>query len=131
VASIVGIVAPLLGGWALATQVAFSAVATVQMIAFLPLLGAPNVAVARKAKIDFAAWKPCFFHYLANGWIVAGSVFTSQIALFLWLGESLAAYGRAIALVALAGALSGLLLGRWIDGGKSVSAAWLSFAAWP
>jgi hypothetical protein len=48
--------------------------------------------------------------------------------LFIWLGESFTAYGGAMALAAVAAAVTGLVLGRRIDAGRGVSAAWLSFA---
>jgi hypothetical protein len=44
---------------------------------------------------------------MADGWIAAGFFFVWQMALFLALGESFTAYGGAMALAALVGAVSG------------------------
>jgi hypothetical protein len=57
--------------------------------------------------------------FLADGWIGAGYHFVWQIALFLSLGESFVAYGGALALAALVGAVAGLVLGRHIDAGHA------------
>jgi hypothetical protein len=130
-ASVAGIVAPLLGGWAL-TQfgplVAFGVAGLVQASTALPLLGTPNVRVATEAKGAFSAAVPGFLLFAADGWIMAGYFFVWQIALFQALGESFTAYGGALAAAALAGALAGLLLGRQIDAGHGRRAAGLAFA---
>src|SRR4029453_15964329 len=65
----------------------------------------------------FRAAIPGMKLFLADGWIAAGYLFVWQIALFLSLGESFVAFGGALALAALVGAVSGLLLGRLIDAG--------------
>ena len=131
-ASIAGIVAPVLGGWALVTlgpQIAFGAAAGVQMLSALPLLGVPNVAVAQRAPGAFKAATTGLLLFAADGWICASYLFVWQIALFFTLGESFAAFGGAMALAALAGAVAGMLLGRHIDAGHGSKAAWLAFAA--
>lgn len=131
VAALVGIVAPVAGGWALATlgpQAAFGAVALVQMLAALPLMGMPNVAVPRAVDNPYVGVAPGFWMYLANGWIGAGTAIVWQIVLFVSLSQSFTAFGGAMALAALASAVLGLVLGRRLDAGKGVHAAWLSFA---
>ena len=131
-ASIVGIVAPLVGGWALVTRgpvAAFGAVAIVQMVSALPLLGAPNVLVPRQVHGAFRASMPGFLLFAADGWIASGYVYVWQISLFLLLGSSFTAFGGAMAAAALAGAAAGLLLGRHIDAGHGGKAVWLAFAA--
>jgi hypothetical protein len=50
-------------------------------------------------------------------------------ALFVSLGESYAAFGRAMALSAVVGAFSGMFLGRLIDAGHGAHAAWIALAA--
>jgi len=55
--------------------------------------------------------------FMADGWISAGYFFVWEIALFVTLGESFVAFGGALALAALAGAVGGLVLGRLIDTG--------------
>lgn len=131
-ASLVGIVAPLLGGWALTTLgpgIAFGAVAGVQLLSALPLLGTPNVAVKQSAPGTFKAATVGILLFAADGWICASYLFVWQIALFLSLSENFAAFGGAMALAALAGAVVGMLLGRHIDAGHGERAVWLAFAA--
>src|SRR5579862_962202 len=56
ISAIVGIVAPLAGAWALVTggpRITFAAIALVQVLSVLPLLGAPNVPVAQEAPGHF------------------------------------------------------------------------------
>jgi MFS family permease len=68
--------------------------------------------------------------FLGDGWICAGYVFVWQIALFLSLGKNFLAYGGALAVAALVGALGGLLLGRHIDAGHGKRAVWLSLGVY-
>lgn len=130
-ASTIGIVAPLLGGWALVAlgpRWAFSAVGLVQALAAVPLLGAPNVAIARTAPGAFRAARLGMWMFAADGWLMATYGFVWQIALFLALGASFKAYGGAMALAALVGAVSGMLLGRHIDAGHGRRAVGIAYA---
>ncbi|MBR7621756.1 MFS transporter [Phenylobacterium sp. 20VBR1] len=130
-ASVVGIIAPLLGGWALVTlgpAVAFGVTAGVQMLSALPLLGAPQVAVADTAPGAIRASMMGFALFAADGWTGSGLYFVWPITLFVTLGKSFAAFGGAMALAALAGAAAGLLLGRHIDAGHGRRAVWVAFA---
>ena len=117
----VSVVAPLLGTFALVTfgpRAMFAGVGLVQALAVVPLLGAPNIAVRRTAPGAFRAARLGAILYATDAWFDAWFFFVWPIALFLALGESLAAYGGAMALAALVGAGFGLLLGRAIDFGK-------------
>ncbi len=129
IAALVGIVGPLVTGWALTAlgpQIAFGATAFVLVLAALPIFGTPNVAVAEEVPGVFRAAVPGILMFAADGWIAAGFYFVWQIALFLVLGESFTAYGGAMALAALAGAASGLLLGHFIDAGHGGRAVWIA-----
>jgi hypothetical protein len=131
-AAAVGIVAPLLTGWALTTlgpRAAFDATAVVTLVAALPIGLTPDVPVLRSAPGALAAARPGVLVFAADGWIAAGYLFAWQIALFLTLGESFAAYGGAMALSAIVGAVSGMVLGRLIDVGHGVRATTIAFAA--
>lgn len=131
-ASVVGILAPLAGGWALVALgpvAAFGAVAVVQLASALPLLRTPNVMVPKQAEGVFRAALPGLALFAADGWIQSGYVYLWQIVLFLLLGSSFTAFGGAMAVAALAGAGAGLLLGRHIDAGHGRRAVWLAFAA--
>lgn len=129
IAALVGIVAPLLTGWALVTigpEVAFGATAVALVLSALPLFRTPNVPIAWEAPGAFRAARPGVALFVADGWMAAGYVFVWQIALFISLGENFAAFGGAMAVAAVAGAISGLLLGRFIDAGHGRRAVLLA-----
>jgi DHA1 family inner membrane transport protein len=122
----VGIAAPLVTGWmltALGPRAAFDATAVMLALSAWPLLGAPNVPVTAAAPDALRAAVPGILMFIADGSIAAGFFYVWQIALFLALGESFTAYGGALALAALAGAVGGLVLGRLIDTGHGRRAA--------
>ncbi|WP_332769814.1 MFS transporter [Phenylobacterium sp.] len=129
VAALVGIVAPLLTGWALVTlgpRTTFGVTAAVLMLSALPLLKTPNVAVLDDAPGSLRAALPGALMLAADGWVASGYYFVWQIALFLSLGESFTAFGGAMAIAAVAGAVTGLLLGRFIDAGHGRWIVWLA-----
>jgi hypothetical protein len=131
-ASVAGIIGPLLGGWALTVlgpRVAFGAAAIVHVLAALPFLATPDVRVARNVPGAFRAALSGILLFAADGWIAVGYYFVWQIALFLSLGESFTAFGGALALAALVGAIGGLILGKHIDAGHGGRAVWLAFAS--
>lgn len=128
---VVGIVAPLLGGWVLAVGgpwVAFLGVAAVQAAAALPLIGGPQVAVAEEAPGGLRfAWAGMGL-MACDGLFAGGYYFVWELALFTSLGESFTAYGGALALAALVGAAFSMAIGRHIDAGKGRTAAAIAFA---
>ena len=131
IAAAVGIIGPLATGWALTTlgpRVAFDATAVVLLLAALPIMWTPNVAIAPTVEGSFKDLLPGALLFAADGWFAVGYVFVWQIALFLSLGESFTAFGGAMALSAIVGALSGMFLGRLIDAGHGASAAWIALA---
>ena len=131
-ATVFAILGPLATGWALTAlgpRVAFGVTALVMACGALPLLRTPDVAVARRAVGAFRAALPGVLIYAADGWTAAGFYYVWQIALFLSVGERFTAYGGAMALAALVGAISGLALGRWIDRGHGLRAVWLGVGA--
>ena len=131
-AALVGIAAPLIAGWALATlgaQIAFGVSAGVQVLAALPLFATPSVAIAANAPGAYRAALTGVLLFVADGWICAGYLFVWEISLFLSLGESFSAFGGAMALAAAIGAAAGMVLGRYIDAGHGSRAALLAFAA--
>lgn len=132
VAAAVGVVGPLATGWALTTlgpHAAFDATAVVLVLAALPILWTPNVTVQPDVSGALTASLSGITLFAADAWFVAGFVFVWQIALFLSLGESFSAFGGAMALAAIVGAVSGMLLGRLVDLGHGARAAWIAFAA--
>ena len=130
-AAIIGIIGPLLGGWALMSlgpRIAFGAVALVQLLAALPLLATPNVRVAPESQGLLRAAVSGMVVFACDGWIAAGYVFVWQIVLFVSLGQSFSAFGGAMALAAFAGAIGGLVLGKLIDAGHGKRAVLLAMA---
>jgi len=129
--SAAGVVAPLLGAWALVAlgpRTMFAAVGLIQTLAVLPLIGAPNVAVERAAPGVLRAARLSMILSAADGWFDACFIFVWQIALFVSLGESFAAYGGAMALAGVVGAVFGLLLGRHVDAGAGRRAVIVAYA---
>jgi len=129
-AAVIGIVAPLIGAWSLVTlgsTTTYWAIGAVQLLAALPLIGAPNVAIAPTAPGSFRAAKLGILMFAADGWFVAGYYFVWQIALFIAVRENIAAYGGAMALAALIGAIGGMLLGRRIDMGHGLRMSFIAY----
>jgi len=132
VAALVGIIGPLATGWALAAlgpRIAFGATAVVLVLAALPIVWTPNVEVRFNVTGALKAAASSVLLFAADGWIAVGYAFVWQIALFLSLGESYVAFGGAMALSPVVGALSGMFLGQVIDAGHGVRAAWIALAA--
>jgi hypothetical protein len=130
IAAVVGIASPVLTGWMLVRfgpRVAFGATSGIVALAALPLLWGPKVKVRRRVPGAFRAAISGTLLFVADGWIAAGYVFVWQIALFISLDESLLAYGGALAVAALVGAIGGLTLGRHIDAGRGKQAVWYAF----
>src|SRR5215813_12941735 len=111
--AVVGIVAPLIGAWSLervGPRAAFAIVALVQAASVLPLLAIPQMRVPKEAPTALRAALPGVGLFMADGWLDVSYFSVWQIALFVSLGKSLSAYGGAMALAALVGAVSGMLL---------------------
>jgi hypothetical protein len=129
--AVVGIAAPLVGAWALVAfgpRLAFGAAGFVQACAALPLLATPNLRVPHEAPGAIRAALPGVGLFMADGWFAVSYALVWQIALFLSLGSSLSAYGGAVALAALVGAVSGLFLGRHIDAGHGRRSVAIAFS---
>ena len=130
--AMVGIVAPLVGAWALVhsgSRVTFLAVAAVQAASVLPLFGAPNVTPPASAPGAFRAAGAGLALFVMDGWIGACFYYVWQIALFVSLGRSLTGYGGAMALAAVVGAVAGLMVGRHIDRGGGRRAVVIAYTA--
>ncbi|HTX51569.1 MAG TPA: hypothetical protein VME40_19505 [Caulobacteraceae bacterium] len=128
----VGIVAPLVGTWALLNlgpRAAFGLAAAIQALSAWPLLAAPNVAVPPKAASAGRGGRFGIAIFVADGGLAASFYFVWQVALFVSLGDSLAAFGGAVALAALVGAVAGLVLGRFVDLGHGRRATIVAYAA--
>ena len=130
--AVIGVVAPLAGAWAITTlgpTPAFASVGLIQALAVIPLLGTPNVPVMQSASPTLRTAWPGVLLQASDGFLGATFYYFWQIALFVSLGRSLAAYGGAMALAALVGAASGLALGRHIDLGHGRRAVLIAYGA--
>jgi len=126
----VGILGPVLGGWALTTMgatAAFGIAAVISAASALPLLAGPQVKVAEQARGAVRAARGGFLLLMADGWLCAGWVWLWQIILFTNLSRSFTAFGGAVALGAIVSAIAGLVLGRFVDQGHGRRAAVLAF----
>jgi len=126
----IGVVAPIAAGWSLATAGptwTFWAIAFIQAASVIPLIDAPNVAVAKEAPGVFRYARLGAALFLADGWLGAAFYFFWQVALFLAVGSSYRAYGGAMALAALLGGAASLLLGRHIDAGGGRRAVLIAY----
>jgi len=130
-ASVLSVVAPLCGGFSLATAGpgwTFAAVGLIQTLGVLPLIGAPDVTVAAVAPRAFRAARLGLLLFVADGCFAAGYHYIWPIALFVSVNQNFSAYGGALALAALVGAICSLLLGRRIDTGYGLQAVFIAYA---
>ncbi|MFZ5669701.1 MAG: MFS transporter [Pseudomonadota bacterium] len=132
IVALVGVVAPLLGGWGLTsigpTQ-SFWLVGAIQACAVLPLIGLPNVAVKGRIDGPAGATRMGLGLMVADGLFAAAYHYVWLIALFVALDQNYLAYGAAFALAALVGAASGVALGRHVDTGHGRRAVWIAYGA--
>ncbi len=120
--ALVCIVAPICGAWAIEAAgppVAFLGVAAIQLLAAAPLIGAPDAVVALEPADGRRAYLHGAIIQATDGWVQAGYYYIWQIALFVSLKERFAAYGGAMALAAILGAIGALVVGRLIDRGHA------------
>lgn len=131
-AALAGIVGPLVGAFALVTcgpRAMFGAAALTQALATLPLLGMPSLEIPRSAPGSLRAALPGVGLFLSDGWFAVTYVLVWHITLYVSLAEDVAAYGGAMALAALVGAVSVLLLGRHIDAGHGKRGTLIAYVA--
>jgi MFS transporter, DHA1 family, inner membrane transport protein len=128
---VMGIVAPAVTGLLLtmfSPIVAFGVVGLAMAASTLPVLAGPDPAVADVAEMQEETKRAARAILFADGLRTGCFHFAWLIALFLTLGSSYAAFGGAMALTGLAGALAALFLGRAIDLGKGLGAVRIGFA---
>ena len=129
VTALVGVVSPLAAAWLLVNygpRAAFYTTGAIQVLSAIPILWTPDIAVAPSKPGAYRAALSGAMLFISDGWVAAGYFITWQIALFLTLGQDLMAYGGALAIAALVGAVGGLFLGRLIDKGGGARAVWYS-----
>lgn len=121
IAATIGIISPIAAGWMLTEygpRIAFAVTAIVVALSAVPLAWTPQVAVAAKAPAGALKEAiPGVLIFMGDGFTAAGYHFVWQIALFHALDSDLIAFGGALALAALVGAVGGIVLGSAIDAG--------------
>jgi MFS family permease len=120
IVALIGVVSPLLTGFLLVTfgpRIAFGITAVVVATSALPLLWTPAFKVASTATGAIRAAVPGVLLFMGDGFISGIYVFVWQVALFQSLHENFMAFGGALAIAAVVGAVGGLYLGRYIDSG--------------
>src|SRR5208283_2784834 len=94
--------------------------AAIEVVAILPLLGVRAPPVPRLSpRGAYAAARTGMLLFATDAWIVCCAAVAWDIIVFRALQSRLDAFGGTLALAALAGALSGVLLGRFIDRGHA------------
>jgi MFS transporter len=131
-ATVIGIVAPLIGAWGLlnvGAALTFGAVGLVQAASALPLIGAPNVRPPLEAPGAYRAAREGAALFMADGALGAGIYYVWQVALFVSVGSNIAAYAGAVSVAALAGAVLGMLFGRLVDSGHGRRTVAITYSA--
>jgi MFS transporter, DHA1 family, inner membrane transport protein len=130
--ALVGVVSPLIGGWLLATagpRTAFAVAGLISALSAWPLLRAPDVAIARGINGITPIAKRSIVLFAADGWIAACILVLWPVLLFQVLGENFIAFGAALAIASLIAAGLGPILGRIVDTGGGIAAAYAGAAA--
>ncbi len=130
--ALVGIVAPVLGGLAIATagpHLAFYGIAIVQICAALPIIGAKDVRI--ESEFHGNRRDLLFGGALcaADGWFAASFFHVWQLSLLITLGEKFQNFGGAMALAGLASAAMSLGIGKMIDLGHGKRSVFFAFCA--
>ena len=127
---VMGIIAPIMTGTLLTyfnPLVAFAIVGLIMAASAIPLLYTPNIAVSPDAIVPIETRRMARRIMFADGLRAGSFHFTWLIALFITLGSSFAAFGGAMSLAGLAGAVMGLMTGKLVDLGKGKQALQIAF----
>jgi MFS transporter, DHA1 family, inner membrane transport protein len=95
----------------------------------VPFLFGPQFDVATDVTIPKASSRSARLLMFTDGIRAAATHFVWLIALFLTLNSNFVAFGGALALAGVTGAVMGLFVGKWIDLGKGVNAARIGYGA--
>lgn len=126
-----GIIAPLLTAFLLSVTtplIAFGTIGLIMAAGAIPILLGPDFRIAEHAAVPPETRRLARLMMISDGLRAGTFHFTWIIALFITLGSSYVAFGGAMAVAGLAGALAGLFMGRAIDLGHGLRAAQIGFA---
>ena len=132
IGTVMGIGAPLVTGLLLTLfdpLVAFGTVGVAMALSAVPVWLGPSPHVEPVAVVPRATQRQAWLLLFTDGLRTGAFHFTWLIALFLTLGSSFAAFGGAMALSGVVGAIAAVFLGRFIDLGRGLTAARIGFAA--
>jgi MFS transporter, DHA1 family, inner membrane transport protein len=132
VGMLAGIGAPLIMSLLLtwfSAWVGFAFIAFAMVLAALPFVFGPDVAVLSHADVPMVSRRLGRRLMITDGFRAAALHFVWLIVLFLTLGSSYVAFGGALAFAGITGAFMGLFVGRWFDVGKGVRAARIGYGA--
>jgi hypothetical protein len=122
--ALAGILGPAAGGIVLAgfgPWPAFLAAFAIESAAIVPLLRVSEPPFAREVPGSlYDAGKSGIWLFFSDGWITSNSATAWSIVMFRAAGARFDTFGGLLAAAALAGALSGMLLGRFIDRGHAL-----------
>jgi len=128
--ALAGVVGPAAGGLLLTNLgpwFAFGAAFAIQLAAIFPLLAVEEPKIVRPAPAGaFAAAKIGIQLFFVDGWIQNSAVIAWSAVIFETLGARFDRFGWVLAAAALAGALGGMVLGRFMDMGHARRSVWLS-----
>jgi len=129
---VAGIVGPAISGIMLTVAgpgAAFGAAGVIEFAAIAPLFGMIEPPPAPRTTQDaFFFYKRGALLLGSDGWIFNISAWAWGLIMFRGLDARYDAFGGTLAAAALAGALGGMVLGRFIDKGHARRAAWINAA---
>jgi DHA1 family inner membrane transport protein len=117
-----GVLLARLGPWA-----AFGAAFVIMLVSILPILRASEPRIVHAVPDGaYAAAKNGAMLYFADGWLQVSLITAWNILMFHALGDRYDSFGGTLSLAGLAGAVGGMVLGRFIDKGHARRALWLN-----
>ena len=124
------VIGPVAGGLLLTNfgpWIAFGAACAIQVAAVYPLLRVAEPKIAQPSpRGAYAAARVGILLCFADGWLRSGAATAWSIVMFQALAERFDTFGGVLAVAALAGALGGMVLGRFIDMGHTHGSMWLN-----
>ncbi len=127
----IGIIAPISTGLMLSyfsPLVAFGVVGIGMACSAIPLMFTPNLRVADVMAMPSDVLRQARLVLFTDGLRSGTFHFTWLIALFITLGSNFTAFGGAMSLAGIVGAMAGLFLGKSIDLGRGKKAAQIGFS---
>ena len=124
------VIGPVAGGVLLTNfgpWIAFGVACAIQVVAVYPLLRVAEPKIAQPSpRGAYAAARAGILLFFADGWLQSGAATAWSIVMFQALAERFDTFGGVLAVAALAGALGGMVLGRFIDMGHARGSVWLN-----